>query len=89
MGMYPGLSCPDRPSSKELSMVEVDTRIHNVLDLGVSPNPGVGPGPLRRGIASTRVSRQGPILAAFVIVSFHGTRNFVQGLGDGRGRPTH
>jgi hypothetical protein len=41
--MYPGSSCPDHFSSEELSAVEVDARIHKVLDLGVNPNPEVGP----------------------------------------------
>jgi hypothetical protein len=39
MGMYPRLGCPDCPSSKELSMADVDARIHKVLDLRVGPNP--------------------------------------------------
>jgi hypothetical protein len=39
MGMYPRQSCPDRPSSKELSMAEVNTGIHKVLNLGVSHVP--------------------------------------------------
>jgi hypothetical protein len=41
--MYPGSSCPDHFSSEELSVVEVDARIHKVLDLRVNPNPEVGP----------------------------------------------
>jgi hypothetical protein len=36
----------DRSSSEELSAVEVDTRIHKVMDLGVNPNPEVGPVPI-------------------------------------------
>jgi hypothetical protein len=40
MWMYPGPSCPDRPSSKELSAVEVEARIHKVLHHGVNPTPG-------------------------------------------------
>jgi hypothetical protein len=85
MGMYPGPSCPDQPSSEELSMAEVDTQIHKVLDLRLNPNPQVGPAPLRRGVTSARVSTLGPISAAFAILSFHYTRDLVQGLGGSRG----
>jgi hypothetical protein len=54
MGMYPGPSCPDRPSPEELSEMYVNTGIHKVLDLRVNPNPSVGPIPLRRGASSAR-----------------------------------
>jgi hypothetical protein len=50
MWTYPGLSCPDCPSSEELSAAEVEAQIHKVLDLGVNLNPGPDPVPLRRGI---------------------------------------
>jgi hypothetical protein len=70
MGMYLGPCCPDRASSEELSTMEVDARIHKVLDLGVSPDLRVRPVPLQRGIASARVSTLGPVSAAFVILSF-------------------
>jgi hypothetical protein len=73
MGMYHVPSCPDCPSSEELSVVEVDARIHKVLDLGVNLNPGVGPVPLQRGVTSARVSMPGSISVAFVILSFHCT----------------
>jgi hypothetical protein len=43
MGLYPGSSCPDHPFPKELSMVEVDTRIHKLLDLRVTLNHRVSP----------------------------------------------
>jgi hypothetical protein len=79
MGMYPGPNCPNRPSLEELSTVEVDARIHKVLDLGVSPNPRVGPIPLRRGIASARVSTLGPVWVAFMILSSHGAHDFALG----------
>jgi hypothetical protein len=46
MWIYSGLSCPDRPSSEELSTVEIDAWVHKVLDLRVNLNPGVGPIPL-------------------------------------------
>jgi hypothetical protein len=70
MGMYLGPCCPDCASSEELSTMEVDARIHKVLDLGVSPDLRVRPVPLQRGIASARVSTLGPVSAAFVILSF-------------------
>jgi hypothetical protein len=66
-------------------MAEVDTQIHKVLDLRLNPNPQVGPAPLRRGVTSARVSTLGPISAAFAILSFHYTRDLVQGLGGSRG----
>jgi hypothetical protein len=50
----------------------------------VIPSPGAGPDPLRRGIASVRVSTLGPISAVFTILSFHNTRDLVQGLRDDR-----
>jgi hypothetical protein len=86
-GMYPGTSCPDRPSSEELSAAEVGPRIHKVLYLGVNPNSSAGPIPLRRGIASVRVSTLGLVLVAFVILSFHHSRDLVQGLGGSRYEP--
>jgi hypothetical protein len=46
MWMYLGQSCPDRPSSVELSAVEVEAQIYKVLDLSANPNPGVSPVPL-------------------------------------------
>jgi hypothetical protein len=73
MWLYPWVSCPDRPSSKELSEVEFDSRIHKVLDLGVNPHPGVGPAPLQGAVASARVSMLGPISVVFAIISFHCT----------------
>jgi hypothetical protein len=76
MGMYPGPSCSEHTSSKELSATEVDAWIHKVLDLGVSLNPRVGPVPLWRGIASARVSMLGPISTAFMILSFHDAHDF-------------
>jgi hypothetical protein len=68
-------------------MVEVDARIHKVRDLGVNPNHGVDPIPLRRAIASARVSMLGPISVAFMILSFHCTRDNAQGLGGGHDDP--
>jgi hypothetical protein len=39
MWLYLGPSFLDRPSSKELSAVEVNTQIHKVLNLGANSNP--------------------------------------------------
>jgi hypothetical protein len=47
MWAYLGSSCLDRPSPEELSAVEVEARIHKVLDSAVIPSHGVGPDPLR------------------------------------------
>jgi hypothetical protein len=55
MWTYPRPSCSDCPSSKELSVVEVEAQIHKVLDLGVILTPPVLTIPLRRGMASVRV----------------------------------
>jgi hypothetical protein len=87
MWMYPGPSCPDHPSSEELSAVEVHSWIHKVLDLGVNLNPRAGPTPLQGGVASDRVSTLGPISVAFMILSFHCARDLMQGLGGGRSEP--
>jgi hypothetical protein len=74
MWLYPGLSCPDRPSIEELSAAEVDSWVHKVLDLGVNLNPGAGPAPLQDGVARPRVSTLGPVSAAYVILTFHCAR---------------
>jgi hypothetical protein len=87
MGMYPGPSYPDHPTSEELSVMEVDSQIHKVLDLGVNPKPGPDPIPLCRGVASVRVSTSGPVLVAFAILSFHHAHDSTQGLGGDRGEP--
>jgi hypothetical protein len=75
--MYSGPSCPDRPSSEELCTAEVNAWIHKVLDLEVNLNPRAGPVPLQRGIASVKVSTSSPVLAAFMILSFHHTNDSV------------
>jgi hypothetical protein len=87
MWTYLGPSYPDRPSSEELSAVEVEARIHKVLDLGVNPIPGAILVPLQRGITSVRVYTLGLISVTFVILSFHCTRDLAQGLGGGRDEP--
>jgi hypothetical protein len=43
MWAYPWSSCPDCCSPKELSVVEVEARIHKVLDSVATPSPGTGP----------------------------------------------
>jgi hypothetical protein len=85
MWMYPEPSYPDRPSSTELSAVEVEAQIHMVLDLGVNLTLCADHVPLWRGIATVRVSTLGPVLVAFAILSFHFTHDLAQGLGGDRG----
>jgi hypothetical protein len=80
MGMHPRPSCPDRPSSEELSASKVSAQIHKVLDLRVDPNLRVGPISLRRGAANTRVSTLIPISAVVTIMSFHCAHDLAQGL---------
>jgi hypothetical protein len=87
MWLYPGSSCPDCPSSKELSMAEVDSWIHKVLDLRVNPNTGAGLAPVQGGVANARVSMLGPVLVAFTILSFHCAHDLVQGLGGSCSEP--
>jgi hypothetical protein len=48
--MYLGPSYLDRPSSEELSAVEINTWIHKVLDLGADLNPRAGPALLQEGL---------------------------------------
>jgi hypothetical protein len=49
--LYPRPSCLNCPSSEELSAVEVDSRIHKVVDLGVDPNLRTGPPLCKKGLA--------------------------------------
>jgi hypothetical protein len=51
-------------------VVEINTWIHQVLDLGANSNPGAGPIPLQEGVACTRVSMFGTILVSYAILSF-------------------
>jgi hypothetical protein len=81
--LYLGPCCSDRPSSKALSMVEVYSRIHKVLDLGVNLNPRASPAPLQEGVTSARVTTLGPISVAYAILSFHYAHGLTQGLGGG------
>jgi hypothetical protein len=76
MWLYPRPRCPDRPSFEELSTAEVNVQIHKVLDLGVNPNPGSSPSSLQGGVAMARVSMLGPVLMAFMILSFHYTQSY-------------
>jgi hypothetical protein len=78
MWLYPRPGCLDRPSSKELSAADVNAWIHKVLDLRANSNLGVDPTLLQEGVAVSRVSMFGPILAAYVILSFHCARGLVQ-----------
>jgi hypothetical protein len=84
MWVYPGSSCPDRPSLKELSVVQVEARIRKVLDSAATPSPGTGPDPIRRGVASVRLSTLESIATDFMILSFHYAHDLVQGLVCGR-----
>jgi hypothetical protein len=46
-------------------VVEVNTRMHKVLDHGDNPNPEVGPAPLQEGVTSTNpLQRPFPVLKA-------------------------
>jgi hypothetical protein len=81
MWTYLGPSCPDRPSSEELSATEVEAWIHKVLDFGVIPTPNTGPAPLWRGNTSVKVSSLGPVSTPFMILSFHHACDPTQGLG--------
>jgi hypothetical protein len=67
--------------------VEINTWIHKVLDHGANLDPGAGPAPLREGVASTRVSLFGSVLATYVILSFHRARGLAQDLGGARSAP--
>jgi hypothetical protein len=81
--LYLGSSYFDHSFSKELSVVEVNIRIHKVLDHVANPNPEVGPTPLREGVASTKVSLFRSVLVAYTILLFHHSHGLVQGLGGG------
>jgi hypothetical protein len=80
MWLYLGPSCPDRPSSEELSATEINTRIYKAMDLGANPNLGAGLAPLQEGVASTRVSMLRHVLVAHAIQSFHRAHGLMQGL---------
>jgi hypothetical protein len=87
MWTYSGPSCLDHPSSEELSVAEMEARIRKVLDLRVNMNPGSGPVPLWRGIASVRVGTLGPVSTTFMSIFFHYAHDLAQGLGGGRDKP--
>jgi hypothetical protein len=46
MWVYSRSSYPNRPSLKELTVVEVEAQIRKVLDFIVIPSPSAGPDPL-------------------------------------------
>jgi hypothetical protein len=50
MSMYPGPSYPDRPFSKELGYMEINTRICRGLAHGADLNLGTGHAPKREGV---------------------------------------
>jgi hypothetical protein len=87
MWAYSGLSCPDRPSSEELSVVEVEAlkSIRSWIS-GSNRTPVLGPIPYR-GIASVRVSTSSLFSVAFTILSFHCALDPMQGLRGGNGKP--
>jgi hypothetical protein len=47
MSTYLRPSCPNRPSSDELTVTEVEDEIHKVLDLRVILTPDADPVPLQ------------------------------------------
>jgi hypothetical protein len=69
MWLYPGPSCLDCSISEELSVAEIDTQIHMVLDHKANPNPGASPTTMREGVVSTRVSLFGYVLVGYAIVT--------------------
>jgi hypothetical protein len=73
MWLYRGPSCPNHSSFEELSVVEIDARIHKVLDLRIKLNPRACPTTLQGGVASARICTLGLVLIAFMILSFHYT----------------
>jgi hypothetical protein len=79
--LYPGSSCFEDSFSKKLSVVEINIRIHMVLDHVANLNPEAGPTPLREGVVSTKVSLFGSVLVAYAILLFHHSHGLVQGLG--------
>jgi hypothetical protein len=81
MWLYLGSSYLDRSFSEEFSKAEINTLIHKALDHVANLNPGAGHVPLREGVASTRVSLFGSVLAARTISSSHHTRDLAHGLG--------
>jgi hypothetical protein len=87
MWLYPGSSCLDRFFTEELSEVEINTWIHKFLDHEANLNPEASPAPLREGVASTRVSLFGSVLAACVISSSHRGCNLMQCFGDACSTP--
>jgi hypothetical protein len=85
--LYPGPCCPDRSLSKELSLVEINTWIHKVLDHGANLNIRASLAPLKEGVANTRVSLLGLVSMAYGILSFHHVHGLAQGLGAAHSEP--
>jgi hypothetical protein len=87
MWLYPGSSCPDRPSFEGLGAVEINSRIHKVLDHGDNLNPGAGHAPLYEGVASTSVRFSRPVSIAYAILSLHRSHGHAQGHGGAHNKP--
>jgi hypothetical protein len=87
MCLYLEPCCPNRPTSEELSAVEVNSRIQSALDVGANLNPQASPTPLQERVDSARVSTLGLILVAYAILHFHCFHGFAQGLGGGHKEP--
>jgi hypothetical protein len=81
MWLYSRKSCSDCSFSEELSDVNINTRIHKVLDHGADLNLGADPVPLGEGVASTRVSLFGSVFGSLHDFISHCARDFMQGLG--------
>jgi hypothetical protein len=60
--------------------VEINTQIFSILDHWANLNPRAGPALLIEGVASTRVSLFGSVLAVCVISSSHHVPDLAQGL---------
>jgi hypothetical protein len=87
MWAYPGPSYPDYPSSEEWSVVEVEPRIHKVLNLRVNLNPSPSLVPPWRGNASVRVSMSDLVSVAFTILYFYCAHDLAQGLEGSHSEP--
>jgi hypothetical protein len=70
-----------------LSVVEINTQIHKILDHRANPNVVSGPVPLREGVASTMFHLLGSILIVYMILSFHCAHGLVQGLRGAHSEP--
>jgi hypothetical protein len=85
--LYPGPSCLDHSFFEELSEAEINIQIHKVLDHGANLTPGAGLASLRDGVAGTKVSPFGSVVATCTILSSHHARGHAQSLRGGRSAP--